>query len=245
MKAVFNILARLTAGIIPLLLTGFLLPKKVQSETTAIIKAKPRSAYSQDDLTTGNKSLQRNILIRTLFDNAPYTISSLADKAAVEVDTTREPHFTIEEIVVTKKTVVYVTDSANSSEEISKKFMQIIPVELGGFLKKHNLQMAGAPMAWYNTQSMPLVFDVAAPVNQAPATTEGRIKVREVLAGNAVVAHFYGPYHLTPLAYEAVTAWIKQHNKIVNGAPYEVYLGDPGVETDPYKILTDIVFPVK
>lgn len=184
-------------------------------------------------------------MVGPMFDSGLNNISKLADKAELTMNAIQQPHYTIEEAVVTKKIVVYVTDSANSTEEISKKFMQIIPVELGGFLKKHHLQMAGVPMAWYNTQSIPLVFDIAAPVNKAPDTTEGRIKVREVAAGKVVVAHFYGPYDLTIKAYEAVAAWMKQHNKIADGAPYEVYLGDPGVEKDPYKILTDIVFPVK
>jgi len=157
----------------------------------------------------------------------------------------QEPRITIEEKPISKQTIVYVTDSAASIAAISQKFMQIIPVELGGFFKKNDLKMAGAPCAWYNGNKAPFVFDIGVPANKAPAGTEGRIKIKEIAAGKAVVAHFYGPYNLTEKGYIAVEAWLKEHNKTATGAPYEVYLGDPGIEKDPYKILTDIVFPVE
>jgi effector-binding domain-containing protein len=156
----------------------------------------------------------------------------------------QQPSFTIEELPVAKQTVVYVTDSAGSVPEITQKFMKIIPFELGGFLKKNSLKMASPPMAWYNGNKAPFIFDIGVAVN-AGAATEGRIKIREIAAGNSVVAHFYGPYDQTAKAYPAVETYIKEHKKIANGAPYEIYKGDPGTETDPYKVLTDIVFPVK
>jgi effector-binding domain-containing protein len=62
------------------------------------------------------------------------------------------------------------------------------------------------------------------------------------------VAHFYGPYELTPKGYAAVEEWLKQHPDKVAAGPntsYDIYIGDPGVEKDPYKVLTDIVFPLK
>jgi effector-binding domain-containing protein len=157
----------------------------------------------------------------------------------------KEPTFTIEETMMPKRIVVYVSDTAGSPEEITKKFMQIIPVELGGFLKKNDLKMASPPLAWYYRWTPPFIFDIGVSVNKAPASTEGRVKLREIAAGKVVVAHFYGPYNLTGKAYDAVAAWMKQHNKTADGAPYEIYTGDPGIEKDPYKVLTDIVFPVK
>ena len=137
-----------------------------------------------------------------------------------------------------------MTDSAGSSAAITQKFMHILPVELGGFLKKNNLQMAGPPCGWYYGNRFPMTFDIGVPVNQSPATTEGRIKVRQVLGGKAVVAHYYGPYDQIGKGYSVATAWIKEHNKIAIAPPYEVYVGDPGMEKDPYKVLTNIIFPV-
>jgi effector-binding domain-containing protein/uncharacterized protein YndB with AHSA1/START domain len=179
------------------------------------------------------------------FDKGLQNIAALADKGGLKINDMKDPVMTVEETTTSKKMLIYVTDSAASTAEITQKFMTIIPVELGGFLKKKDLQMMGAPLAWYNGNKAPFVFDIAVPVNKIPAEAEGRIKTKEIPAGKAVVVHFYGPYELTWKAYPLAEAWIKEHNKKASGAPYEVYLGDPGIEKDPYKILTDIVFPVE
>ena len=157
----------------------------------------------------------------------------------------QEPTVTIDEMSTLNLVVVYVTDSAATGEEIGKKFMQIIPVELGGFLKRHNLQMTGPPYAWYKSNPPPFYFDIGVPVNKEPDTIEGRIKFKQLLMGNAVVAHYYGPYERIEKGYRVAIAWIKEHHKTPTAAPYEVYVGDPGVEKDPYKVLTNIIFPVK
>lgn len=160
-------------------------------------------------------------------------------------DTTQEPRMNIEEISLPAQIIVYVTDSAGSSAEIGQKFAKILPIELGGFLKKNNMHMAGAPSAWYYGNHFPFVFDVGVAVNKMPDSTYGRIKVKQLTAGNAVVVHFYGPYDQTGKGYSLASNWIKEHGKTETGAPYEVYLGDPGIEKDPYKVLTNIIFPVK
>jgi len=184
-------------------------------------------------------------MVGAQFDTGLANIKKLADKGELAIKIIQEPTYTIEEITVSKKIIVYVSDSAANEAEIGKKFMQIIPGELGGFLKKSGLKMAGPPMAWYNGPGAPFIFDIGVAVDKQPAATEGRIKVRELVAGKAVVAHFFGPYDLTGKAYTAVGEWIKQHNKTAIGPPYELYIGDPGIEKDAYKVQTDIVFPVK
>ncbi len=157
----------------------------------------------------------------------------------------QNPRISIEEKTIPAQTVIYVTDSASSTAGITQKFMQIIPVELGGFAKKNGLKMAGAPCAWYNGSKPPFVFDIGVPIDKTPPAADGRVKIREIKAGKVVVAHFYGPYDLTVQGYNAVETWLKERHRTAAGAPYEVYLGDPGIEKDPYKILTDIIFPVE
>jgi effector-binding domain-containing protein len=179
------------------------------------------------------------------FDIGLRNIAAMADKGELKAAAVQEPSMTVEETITSKKILVYVTDSAASTAEITQKFMKIIPVELGGFLKKKNLQMTGPPLAWYNGNKAPFIFDIAAQVNKLPPATEGRIKTKEIPVGKAVVVHFYGPYELSWKAYPVADTWIKEHHKIAAGAPYEVYMGDPGAEKDPYKVLTDVVFPVK
>jgi effector-binding domain-containing protein len=71
------------------------------------------------------------------------------------------------------------------------------------------------------------------------------ISMKEVKGGKAVVVHFFGPYDMTGKGYEAGQNYIKEKNLVAGDAPYEVYIGDPGTEKDPYKVQTDIVFPIK
>ncbi len=170
--------------------------------------------------------------------------SSASERQKIK-DTAQEPRMSIEEINLPEQIVVYVTDSAGSSAEIGQKFAKILPVELGGFLKQYDLKMVGPPCAWYYGDHFPFIFDVGAPVNKMPAGTDGRIKVKQLAAGKAVVVHFFGPYDQTSKGYMMAANWIKEHNQIESGAPYEVYMGDPGIEKDPYKVLTNIIFPVK
>jgi effector-binding domain-containing protein len=47
------------------------------------------------------------------------------------------------------------------------------------------------------------------------------------------------------MAYEAAADRMKSGNAKADGAPYEIYIGDPMVQKDPYKVQTDVVFPVK
>src|SRR5450432_1826385 len=96
-------------------------------------------------------SLEGFLTPHTIIAKIPRKSSAL-NTAAITI---QEPTVTIEQINTSKKIIVYVTDSANSAAEISQKFMKIIPVELGGFLKKNNLQWAGPPCAWYNGNQPP------------------------------------------------------------------------------------------
>lgn len=172
-------------------------------------------------------------------------IKSSGEKLRSNSIAAQEPTVTMADTNTSQQIVVYVTDSASSSAAITQKFMQIIPVELGGYLKKNDLQMTGPPCAWYRGNQFPFVFDIGVPVNKVPAATEGRIKIRQLTAGKAVVAHYYGPYDQIGKGYTIATTWIKEHNKIVVAPPYEVYAGDPGLEKDSYKVLTNIIFSVK
>lgn len=176
--------------------------------------------------------------------NTLFTIAHRKNQEAT-IAGLQEPTVVIADTNTTKLVVVYVTDSAGNTAEVTQKFIKILPIELGGFLKRNDLQMAGPPCAWYRGNQSPLIFDVGVPVNKMPATTEGRIKIKQLPAGKAVVAHYYGPYDQIAKGYTIAKAWIKDHHKTEIAPPYEVYLGDPGVEKDPYKVLTNIIFPVE
>jgi effector-binding domain-containing protein len=163
--------------------------------------------------------------------------------------TTKPGIINILDTVATKATIIYMKDSAKTFERISIKLAQIYGVKLADILKKNKIQMAGAPMAWYKSQKAPYFFEAGVPVNKKPAKFPANVFIKEINSDSVVIAHFYGPYNLLSQGYDAIKEWMKDEKKTANGAPYEIYIGDPfdkeGKPIDPYKVRTDIVFPHK
>ncbi|MBK9523464.1 MAG: SRPBCC family protein [Bacteroidetes bacterium] len=116
---------------------------------------------------------------------------------------------------------------------------------IGEAMKKQNLEMAGSPFAFYFSESS-VNFDLAAaiPVNK-PGKADGNVQAGEIKAGNALLVRFFGPYELTAKAHTAIHEYIGAHNKKIIGAPWEVYVTDPGLEKDTAKWETDVYYPVE
>ena len=190
--------------------------------------------------------------------NAKDSIKSEAKKETkqqAETKFQRPPIVNIVDTLTTKLTVIYSTDSAATFDRISLKLGKIYGVKLPEYIKKNSVKTTGAPMAWYTKQpegsggKAPYFFEAGIPVNKAGAKALAGVQIREMAAGKAVIAHFFGPFDLLPQGYDAIREFIKDNKKTITGAPYEIYLSDPfdknGKPIDPYKVQTDIVFPVK
>lgn len=159
-------------------------------------------------------------------------------------DSPRPPVIKMDTAHISAMTVLYISDSARDGAEIARKLAVIYGQEIGAVITQNHLKMTGAPMAWYSGDQFPLLFEAGVPVDKAPAVTGGRVKMKKIPAGPALVAHFWGPYSLDPMGYKALADSLQKSGRKPAGLPYEVYMGDPGVEHDPYKILTDIVQPI-
>lgn len=146
-----------------------------------------------------------------------------------------------------KYLVLCIRDSAINSARLSQKLAQIYGVRLADVIRKNKLKIIGPPHAWYKSQKAPFFFEAGLPVDKKPAKLGKNIIMKQIGGDSSVVAHFYGPYEQTGMAYEALQDWLKDHKKKLRSAPYEIYVGDPidkdGKPVDPYKVLTDIVFP--
>ncbi|MBC7887512.1 MAG: GyrI-like domain-containing protein [Ferruginibacter sp.] len=164
-------------------------------------------------------------------------------------ETKRGPVINIGDTVSLKQVVITMKDSAATMQGVSTKLGEIYGVKLAAIIKKNNLQITGAPVAWYKGRQAPYFFEAGIPVNKKPAKLPAGTYIKQIGIDSIVVAHFYGPYDLIPQAYDALTEWLKDHKKKVKGVPYEVYISDPldeaGKPKDPYKVQTDIVFAWK
>jgi len=159
----------------------------------------------------------------------------------------KPPIININDTIAVPQIVIYMKDSARSSERIGLKLTNIYNKVLADVIKKNNLSKTGARMAWFRNSSAPFFFEAGIPVNKKPAKLPKNVLIKNIGGDSAVVAHFYGPYELTYEGYGALREWLKDNNKKASGAPYEIYVGEPidskGKPADPYRVQTDIVFP--
>lgn len=162
----------------------------------------------------------------------------------VDSSTSKVPIINIEETITKDQLLMVMEDSAASSEEIGQKLGKIYGA-IGACGGKCKMEMSGPPVAWYSGPSAPWKFTAGIPYSTKCEKPDPGISVKEVKGGKAVVAHFFGPYEQTEKAYLALEEWMKENGKQAAGAPYEVYIGDPGVEKDPYKVQTDVVYPIQ
>ncbi|MEO5893811.1 MAG: GyrI-like domain-containing protein [Ferruginibacter sp.] len=177
------------------------------------------------------------------------TKKDTAKPATPEVETKKGPVINIGDTLSIKRLVLVMKDSASTIERVSLKLGEIYGPKLGAVMKKNNLKMTGAPMAWYKGQKAPYFFEAGIPIDKKPAKLPAGVYVKQIGLDSIVVAHFYGPYDLLPQAYEALGDWLKDHKKKSKGDPYEIYIGDAfdstGKAKDPYKVQTDVVWPWK
>lgn len=154
-----------------------------------------------------------------------------------------EKEINVELTTVTAMNYLAVRDTA-SVTTIGQKLGMSYQM-IGVVMKKQKLNMAGAPFAFYYTESKTSWdMDAAVPTDK-PGKADGKVKPGMIKAGNAAVAHYFGDYMKVSSAYEALHKWIAKNNKKINGAPWEIYMTDPGIEKDTAKWQTDVYFPVE
>lgn len=182
-------------------------------------------------------------------DSSKKAVKKELVKKEPETTFERPPIVNIIDTLAVKRTVIFCADSAATFERIAIKLGKVYSGKLADYIKKNNLKITGKPMAWYKKLKAPYFFEAAMPVNKKGAKAVAGVQVRDLAAGKVVVAHFYGPYELLPVGYDAVKEYMKDNKKIAAGSPYEIYVTDPidkdGKPVDPYKIQTDIVFPIR
>jgi effector-binding domain-containing protein len=154
-----------------------------------------------------------------------------APSIVVELTTTDE------QLLATYKTT---TTPQNISADIGAGYMKI-----GEFLKKNKVEMSGPVLVIYDKFTPEKIeMKCGVPIGKE-IKGDGTIDVIKRPAGNAVVAHYYGPYTNIKTAYTAIDKFVKENNKKTIGSPWEVYVTDPGIEKDTAKWLTEVYYPVE
>ena len=118
--------------------------------------------------------------------------------------------------------------------------------ELHGYMQQNGRAPAGMPFAIYHCmeEGGDVDLECGMPVAEPLAGTE-RIRAGELPGGTVATVTHTGPYDQLRQTWTALTAWMKSQGLEPAGAPWEVYVTDPGAEPDPSKWRTDIFFPVR
>jgi len=136
---------------------------------------------------------------------------------------------------------------ANATESEIGKTLGEIYGKIGKIISENGLQMAGAPMAIYDTPDDGVfTFEAGIPVNKKPAKPiPSDVLYKELPGGEAAICHFSGPYEKTVAGYPALERLIQEKGKTAASNPMELYVSDPETAKNPLEIKTDICWPVK
>jgi len=154
---------------------------------------------------------------------------------------------------------MYQVVSREMVEQPTLTMMGKVPVaEIPAFLGKaysavsqhvtrSGLAFAGAPFARYRPLDDAFAeFEIEAGFPVLSGAEGSREVAESTLPGGvaAVVTHV-GPYDQMKPAYEAIEAWIIEHDGQPDGPAWEVYYSDPSVQPNPATWRTEIIQPYK
>ena len=133
---------------------------------------------------------------------------------------------------------------ANTTADKIPQLMGSLFGEIFGYIQSQGQAPAGMPLTvYYAMDGKNVELECAIPVASHLAG-EGRIQAGTLPAGTMATVTHVGPYDRLPSTWAGLTEWMQSQGLEGAGAPWEVYVTDPGVEPDPSKWRTDIFFPV-
>jgi effector-binding domain-containing protein len=148
------------------------------------------------------------------------------------------------EIETLTKTPALAIRATIKPADVSSTLASLLP-EVFTFAGKSGAQIGGPPFTrFHRVDEDSIELEAGIPVREAVAG-EGRIKAIELPAGRAVVTWHIGPYPELPKTYESLKTWMTKNDARSRDAFWEVYWTDPGLEPDPGKWRTQIVWPIE
>ncbi len=137
-------------------------------------------------------------------------------------------------VVCTRSRVARSEIAATIGAELGR----IVPHVLG-----NGGQLAGQPYTRYHDMNLGmLTIEVGMPVAAAVAGA-GTIEAATLPAGQVAVALHGGAYEQLGDSYAALERWLTSQSLKPAGAPWEVYVNDPGEHPDPAAWRTEIYWP--
>lgn len=129
-------------------------------------------------------------------------------------------------------------------EAIAEALGEMLP-SVFQYATAQGIAFAGAPTARYLSFGPGLVTLEAGMPIAGLANGEGEIEVGALAAGDVATTVHKGPYDQLDQAHEAIQHWMNENHEKADGAPWEVYLTDPGEVPDPAEWLTEVNWPLR
>lgn len=128
--------------------------------------------------------------------------------------------------------------------EVAATLGQILPAVFS-HAQRAAIPLAGPPFTRYLSGGPGFFSLEAGMAISGPAQSAGEIEVAELPGGPAVVAVHVGAYDGLAQTHAALERWIAEHGHTVAGAPWEVYVTDPGEQPNPADWRTEVFYPIR
>tara|TARA_R110002050_G_scaffold300722_2_gene471946 strand:- start:91789 stop:92811 length:1023 start_codon:yes stop_codon:yes gene_type:complete len=183
-------------------------------------------------------------MVGTTFENGLEAVKQVCETNAKE---TADKMASIEIIKseVESKPYIGILDSC-AMDELGNRIANNYGA-LGAYLGEHSLQPAGFVRIIYHTYEPPskVVFEPLFIISNPISVTDDRIHASSTYGGKVITATHIGSYETSGMVWEAMDAYLKNHNLEMNGMPWEEYENTPRDEPDPNKLITHIYMPIK
>lgn len=141
--------------------------------------------------------------------------------------------------------IYYIEDEVKISE-MNSEFYGARYGQLSAYLGEDTQNMLEMPLAVYKEwdEDNDRAVVAVAMACQSEKAGEGNIKKGMTHAGKAVKCEYTGPYEEGDKPHIAIEAYMKENKLNMAGAPWEVYVTDPGTEPDSTKWITHVYYPI-
>ncbi len=154
----------------------------------------------------------------------------------------------IEQMFIESADIAYVTTTSAPQAAAMTAAMSDAFFDILGFIRRHGLEEAGAPLSITRSfAGADLVFDAAIPIRGLSAATprsENVVRIGTTYTGAVIRVRHVGAYATLGQTHDKIAAYLAATGLQRNGDAWESYVSDPE-RTDESGLMTDVYYPVR